>query len=289
MMKRREFLKKLALASGAGLILKPDLSKLAINTAAASNVPPIPWGYVELDPDEAFKRGYLGYFISECAAGAFWAIMSLLQEKVGYPYTLIPLPTYEEMIEARKQKKHLDILMRFGNGGIEGYGTVCGALNGAAAAIHWIVGSGTKHNNPSRKIIRRLFRWYEETAFPTPLSNEYAEKGLFPVKGKVSKALPSLKVNSVLCHVAVSKWCYHTGYASGSKERSERCGRITADVTRQAVILLNAYLKGELDKHPFKLSKLTAQCRSCHYKGKNYTDGQFSRGFIQCEACHLGL
>ncbi len=286
-MKRRDFLKKLALASGAGLILKPDFSKLAVNTAAAAKVPRIPWGYIELDPDEAFKRGYLGYLVGECAAGAFWAIMSLLQEKVGYPYTLLPLPTYEEMIEARKQRKHLEIPMKYGNGGIEGYGTICGALNGAAAAIYWIVGSGHKHHNPSREIIRRLFRWYEETPFPTSLANEYAEKGLFPVKGKTSKALPALKVDSVLCHVAVSKWCYHTGYASGSKERSERCARITAATARQAVILLNAYLQGELDKYPFKLSKLTAQCRTCHYKGKSYQDGQFARGFMDCKNCHI--
>jgi hypothetical protein len=289
-MNRRSFLKKLLVATGAGLILKPNLKDLKINTAfGAIKVPKIPWGYIELDPDEAFKRGYLGYLVGECSGGAFWAIMSLLREKVGYPYTLLPLPTYEEMLEAHKKGIHLEMPMKYGNGGIVGYGTVCGALNGAASAIYWIVGSSHKYHDPAKQIIRRLFRWYEETPFPTPLSNEYAKKGLFPVKGKTDKVLPSVKTGSVLCHVTVSKWCYETGYASGSKERSERCARITADTARQAVILLNAYLKGELEKYPFKLSKLTAQCRSCHYKGKNYTRGEFARGFIQCETCHLNL
>jgi hypothetical protein len=287
-MKRREFFKGLLAAPVVGLIGYPALA-LAEEAAPASagaspsGVPRLPWGYKELDPMEAFKRGYLGYLVDECAGGAAWAILSLLKETIGYPYTLLPLPTFEEMVAARKAHKHIPVPMKYGAGGIEGYATICGALNGAAFAIDWALGP-----HLGKKVIRRLFRWYETTAFPTALANEYATEGKFPVKGKYNKPLPSVKCDSVLCHVVVSKWCTVTGYASGSKQRSERCGRITAAVAKKAVELMNAAIKGELEKaFPFKLSHETASCRTCHFKGKHYEQGQFARGFIACETCHV--
>ena len=286
-MERRDFLKAMALASGAFLaspILGYGKGEYPVNPKPNNyhKVPLLPWGYVELDPQEAFKRGHLGYFIGECAAGAFWAITSLLREKKGYPYTYLPIPSLELALKAAKAHKHLPMPMRYGNGGIEGYATVCGALNGASAAIEYAVGP-----KASKQIIRRLFRWYETTAFPTEEANEWAEKHKFYDHGKTDKALPSIVAHSVLCHVVVSKWCKETGYASGSKERSERCARITAAVAKHAVELLNAYAKGKLDElYPFKLDEKTQTCRACHHKGKDYKHGQFSRGFMECSSCH---
>ncbi|MDK2384835.1 MAG: hypothetical protein QI199_08565, partial [Candidatus Korarchaeota archaeon] len=95
---------------------------------------------------------------------------------------------------------------------------------------------------------------------------------------------------SVLCHVSVSRWCVASGYASGSAERSERCGRLTGDVAAKAVELLNANMRGALPEvAKVTLSQFTADCRTCHYKGKNYEQGQFSRGFLECEACHKDM
>ncbi len=166
-----------------------------------------------------------------------------------------------------------------------GYASLCGTLIGASAAIEYAFPPKIAKN-----MIRRLFRWYEITPFPTEEANEYAVKGKFYTKGKTNKALPSIVGGSVLCHVIVSRWCVATGYASGSKERSERCSRIAAAVAKQTVLLMNAALKGGkkgMDKvFPFKLSDEVKQCRICHFKGKNYAQGQFSRGFMECEACH---
>ena len=30
-------------------------------------------------------------------------------------------------------------------------------------------------------------------------------------------------------------------------------------------------------------------CRSCHYKGTDFNAGQFTRGKMDCEACHTDL
>ncbi len=85
-MERRDFLKTLALASGM-FFASPLLSyggkeyPVDHHPNEYHKVPLLPWGYVELDPYEAMKRGYLGYGVGECAAAAFWAITSLLREK----------------------------------------------------------------------------------------------------------------------------------------------------------------------------------------------------------------
>lgn len=174
-------------------------------------------------------------------------------------------------------------MMFYEVGGVQGYASLCGSINGAACIIDMAFGP-----HVGKEIIRRLFRWYEQTPFPTPLTNEYAKEHKFPFV-EIDKSLPSVSADSVLCHAQVSKWCSITGYRSGSKERSERCSRITAAVARQAVILMNAALKGKLNEvFPFKLSHETASCKTCHFKSKHnsYENGGFVRGFMDCKECH---
>jgi hypothetical protein len=163
------------------------------------------------------------------------------------------------------------------------YGSLCGAPNGAAAAITCIIPF-----KEAKDVVQRLLRYYETEAFPNKKSNEYAVNGEFLVpKYKSQKALPRSPSHSVLCHVSVGKWCENSGYASGSKERSERCARVTADTAAMAVTLLNAHMKGNLETvFPMKLSQETVSCRVCHFKGKKFEAGQFTRGSMECSSCH---
>lgn len=283
-MNRREFLKKALAASGI-LMLKGPSVALADSKAspdqAPEEVPPLPWGYVELDPEYVRKLGHLGYYAFECAGGAFWAIMIALREKIGYPYTLLPLPSVEEVLAAVKEKKEIQVPMHFGAGGGGGYGSLCGALNGACAAMNMAV-----EVHVAKEFTRKLFRWYEMTPIPSDISNEYAATHQFLVpKYKSDKVLPQSTAESTLCHVSVSRWCVRSGYASGSKERSERCGRLTADVVAKAVEFMNAHLRGEAPE-AIVFTQATTECRTCHYKGTNFEEGQFSRGYMECESCH---
>jgi len=288
-MNRREFLKK-ALATSGILLLEGPRAALAdprpAPVPAKEEVTPLPWGYVELDPEYVRKLGHLGFYAFECAGGSFWAIMWALREKVGYPYTLVPIPTKDEVISALKDKKELQVPMHFGAGGGGGYGSLCGALNGSCAAITMAVETGL-----AKKLTRKLFRWYEQVPIPSRTGNEYATTHQFFVpKYKTDKPLPQSVSDSVLCHVSVSKWCVKSGYASGSTERSERCARLTGDVAAMAVKFLNAHLRGNLEEVagvPF--TQTTANCRTCHFKGKNFEDGQFSRGYMACESCHTDM
>ncbi len=282
MITRREFLKNATLLTLGGL-LGASLGK-PIKVLAAEEVPHLPWPYEELDPEYVRKLGHLGYYALECGGGSFWAIMTALKEKVGYPYTLLPLPSVEEVQKAVEEHEHIQGMMQFGYGGAFGWGSLCGALNGSSNAIVMV----TKNWD---KIGKMLYRWYEVFPFPSEKSNELASKHQFLVKKyKSDKVLPRNVSHSVLCHVSVGKWCEISGYASGSPERSERCARLTGDVAAKAVELLNADLRGELDTvGKLTLSQTTADCRTCHYKGKNYEMGQFTRGFMQCESCHQDM
>ena len=74
--------------------------------------------YSNLDPDAVEERAYKAYYESGCAYGAFEGIIGDLRETKGPPFDLVPT------------KK-----MVYGKGGGMGWGTLCGALNGAGAAM----------------------------------------------------------------------------------------------------------------------------------------------------------
>lgn len=284
---RRNFIKKVAIISGTVACSAIPFNKAIASEAKAQpeEIPHLPWEYKKLDPEHVRKLGHLGYYLEECGGGAFWALMTAMKEQVGYPYTTVPLPTIEEFIAHLNgsNEGHLQVPMQYGVGGVANFGSLCGAPNGAASAITYAAPFDI-----AKQIIPRLLRYYETESFPTDESNTYAENKTFLVpKYKSSKALPQSPSESVLCHVSVGKWCEHAGYASGSKERSERCARVTGDVAAMAAKLLNAYHDGNLETvFPMKLSHDTAGCRSCHSKGEKYESGQFTRGYMECESCH---
>ncbi len=285
---RRNFIKGAAVLSGAAIcgVATASNAKAAQTLPENFEPPAMPWGYQELDPEYVRKLGHLGYYLEECGGGSFWAIMTALKEKIGYPYNLIPLPTKEEFIDhlsGKSKGKHYQGIMQHGVGGVADYGSLCGAPNGAAAAITFAFPFADV-----KSIVKRLMRYYETEAFPNAKSNEYAiNKEFYPPKYKSGKSLPRSPSHSVLCHVSVGKWCETSGYASGSKERSERCARVTGDVAAMAVTLLNAHLKGNIETvFPLKLSQDTVSCRVCHFKGKKFEAGQFTRGSMECSSCH---
>ncbi len=229
----------------------------------AKEVPKWPWPYVKLDPEVVRKKAHFGYYKDACCYGAFWAIVDALREKIGFPYTQIPTE-----------------LMAYGEGGLVGMASLCGALNGAAAAITLVTDKDTW-----KKLNKELANWYTQFPFPSDTSNQYAKDHTFLVdKYKSDKVLVSSVSHSTLCHVSVTNWCKKSGLGSGSDERSERCGRLTGDVAAQAVLLLNQFA----DKN-FKAvtaSPATATCVACHTTGKDVKIGQYTRGEEDCLQCH---
>ena len=250
---RRELLKLFGAASGA-VALTPLLGGNVRGVAEA--VPAVPWPYKRLDLELAAERGYAGYYKGACCYGAFDAVVSQLREGVGFPYTMMPSE-----------------LMVFGEGGVAGVSSLCGALLGASAAIFLVAGGiEPKKREEAFPLIRELFAWYDQEALP----DTRPRSPKFEIKASVAR--------SPLCHVSVTRWSKATGFKSFSKERSERCGWLTASVAKYTAEMLNAKLLDGPFKPTHALSSEVKACRSCHDKGGSVEN---SRGTMDCGGCHF--
>jgi len=198
------------------------------------------WVPHRLDAAQCAPLAYDGYWEDGlgCCYGAFHSIIGTLGRKYGAPYDQFPFR-----------------MMEVGKSGISDWGTVCGALLGAASALalFW----GRKERDP---MVTELFRWYEKTALPI------FEPG--QAKG-VAGSLPTHVSGSVLCHLSVSTW------------RHERCARVTADVAAKAIEIMNARLDGSFA--PLLKSRAEAGCLDCHGKGKA---SPILKGRMDCTPCH---
>ncbi len=283
---RRGFFKQTALLTGAaGLGMVSAQTPSAMATATP---PPLPWGYRPLDPEKVRKLGHLASYLEGCGGGAFWAIMTALREKIGGPYqSCLPLPEKEEIIaylsgKSKGKPKPL-VMMAYAYSGVMGYGSLCGTLNGPAAAI-----SMALPFKDAKTIIERLMHYYERTPLPSDQANRYAaEKSFLVPKMLVPGKLPQSVSHSVLCHASVTNWCLESGFASGSPQRLERCARLTGDLAAVAVEMMNAQAAGKLEsRFPPADDPATAGCRKCHFEGPDFNAGQFTRGAMECGSCH---
>lgn len=221
------------------------------------------WAYHKLDPVKTRELGYAGFYTGRCCWSAVNAVVGQLAQMHGAPYNAFPVD-----------------LFAYGKSGVAGFGTLCGALNGGAALIGLFVGTPNKKDPSSKdrdKLITELFTWYEKTSLPVfrPTTEQAAA-----VKG-MDVDLPATCADSVLCHRSVGVWCEKSGFTASSKERSDRCARITADVIEKVVMLLNDYSDGVLPKAI--LSAEATECLSCHGKG-NEVDN--AKAKMNCVVCH---
>lgn len=197
--------------------------------------------------------GYSGFYHANqgCCFGVFKGVVGQLALKYGTPYDTFPLQ-----------------MMAYGASGTGNWGTLCGALNGAAAAFGLFYG-----RKEHTEMIDALFRWYEKAALP----------GFKPSTVKLDFAPPPTVADSVLCHISVSRWCYKTGNEMHSNERSERCARVTGEVAMKAAEIINAKILGEtLLSAP---SQNSTTCMECHDNGK---DSDIAKGKMDCGTCHDG-
>lgn len=250
-MTRREFLVG-AGGFAAGVAAASVLGgSLVPKAEAAAAAPPAPWPYVKLDPKVVAEKGYKLYWDGGCMYGAGTAIIEALKEKVGAPYDSFPVD-----------------MLRYGGAGIASWGTICGALNGACAAIALVVPKADV-----AKICGELLGWYTVTPFPGTDLDSIAK----------FKNLKQSVANSPLCHASVSNWCAASGLKEGSMERKDRCAKLTGDVTAKAVEMINAYYDKKFVAG-FKPSAETAKCMGCHVGAGSMLEN--SLGKQECNTCH---
>jgi hypothetical protein len=253
-----------AIKVAAAALLGSGASVFTLTTAFRPEVPPsskpkklVPekeksgWMFSQLDPATTADMAYRRFDTGSCMYAVFDSVISQLAEKFGEPYASFP--------------SHM---MKYGHGGIGGFGTVCGALNGGAALIGLLVANKQTQDT----LIAGLFRWYERGELP--LFN--------PSSPILNFTCPSSVSGSTLCHASITKWGQAAGYRIKSKQRKERCRRLTADVAAQVAETLNEFFESTYTTHGHD-DETARTCMTCHgEEGKLGNTG----GKMSCASCH---
>jgi hypothetical protein len=253
-----------ALKVAAGTIAAGGAGLVTLTTAFKSEKQPLPetrnldytpgeneWEYFHLDPAGTAQLAYDRYSEGSCMYATVISVVSQLADRFGEPFTSFPVQMF-----------------KYGHGGIGGFGSVCGALNGAAALIGLLI----TDKNVQDKMIADLFQWYESESLPN-----------FSPANPVFDYAPEKSVsNSVLCHASNTNWCKASGFTGGSAERKERCRRLTGDVAQKVTaslndIFTNAYVT---NAHSNEAANSCVACHGNEGKVKN-TSVKMS-----CNSCH---
>ncbi|MGF1585238.1 MAG: C-GCAxxG-C-C family protein [Bacteroidales bacterium] len=234
-----------------GNIFKAETQPMEHPVKLEYNPSDSPWAYSSLDPAVTGDMAYSLYPEGSCMYAVFKSVLVQLADKYGEPFASFPYH-----------------MMKYGRSGIGSYGTVCGALNGAAALIGLLVEGKSAQDT----LIAGLFRWYENNAFPV----------LTPLTAELDFTPPTSVAESTLCHASVTSWVKESGYKPDGDERVERCRRLTGDVAMRTVEILNQYT-GNTYVTAGHDSQNVRECMTCHGNtGKlNNTNGK-----MQCSSCH---
>lgn len=255
-MKRRELLMCGGMALGG---IMAGLADAETGKAGEAEAPE--WGYVPIDPVETAKKAYELYKDGSCMYASFRSIV----ESVGEARCQI------HPSEALQWGAFPYYMTYYGKGGIHGYGTVCGILNGCAAAICLLV----PDSKEAKALTMELFKFYETTPLPhfVPENPKFTD-------------IPQTVSESVICHVSVSRWTAEADETAESPRRKERCMRLVADCVAKAVELLNAHWeakKGGGSCPAFELGEPAASCTVCHNP-----EGEMPGTNVKmnCSVCH---
>jgi hypothetical protein len=262
---RKQFLTKSAKYAAAIAVGGAGINTLLRNKGNASPANATwPWPYKQLDVEHVRILGHDLFYDSTngggCGYGAFGAIVQALREAVGDPYTSIPSQ-----------------LMYFGHGGAAEWGTLCGALNGAAAAISLVCDKAA-----TDILVSELLGWYTQTKLPTDISNYYGLENKYGVN-KISASLVQNASGSPLCHVSVSLWSAASGIAVGDPNRAERCARLVGDTAAYAAQILNDHFNNRFMALYVPPADVAA-CEYCHTQSSTSTPS--TKGKMECRQCH---
>jgi len=261
---RRTVLKESAVMLVSGAMGASAASAFAAARSAGTGAapPPLPWKWVTLDPLEAGRRAYKFYKErGGCGTASYLSLLSLLKEKVGYPWTTLP-----------------DMMMAHAAAGYGGHGTLCGALGGASTIINLVSYTGKVDEQQNNQLIDRLFWWYAEQDFPSERFDD-----LSPMKKQIK-----VKAMSPLCHTSVSKWAVAAGATIKSDAKIERCAKVAGEVAYTVTLALNEFFDGKWKPPVWKPAKGVEHCVSCHgpdvppQKAMSWNQ----QGHMDCVMCH---
>jgi hypothetical protein len=201
-----------------------------------------PWPYKKLDPQKTADIAYNEWYRAFCGAAVVNSVFGQLREQVGEPYKSFPSDAFI-----------------FLEGGVSGWGTICGANAGANIVTNLIIGPRTAGTEDGMLMGSELMQYYASTAMPV----------YTPKEPKFTGAMPKTTADSPLCHVSVGKWMKAADKELASPDRKDRCARLTASMAYQLVTLLNEWKDGTYKTKgviPAKGYGIQSQhnCTECH-------------------------
>jgi hypothetical protein len=211
----------------------------------------VPWKFHPLEIDKSAQITYDQYPGNGCMYAVCFAVLTQLGEKYGPPYNMFPLKA-----------------LAYGTGGVGSYGTLCGALNGAAL----LMGLFCQDRKERDTMIGNLFKWYELTEMPI----------FVPGNSKFPDEIPMAATNSVICHASITAWCKKAEVGPNDPLRIERCRRISADVAVKTLEILEDYINHDIK--PFHLTASEKDCMGCH--GSEEAKMLQSKTHMSCGSCH---
>lgn len=223
------------------------------------------WKYLPIDPKKTADDSYDLFKDGACHYASFRAIVTNVAD------ALLLTGKENDAILAQTYLAFPFYMMVYGQAGLAYYGSLCGALNGCAAALSVFV--------PDVKdkfaLIQDLAVYYEETPMPiyVPKVDNYPEK------------MPPNAAKSILCHLSLDKWIKSSGTNLKGYTRVERCIRITCDMVIRTVELLNKYhaVRPEAMTALTPLLPETQSCIQCHFDDRGRYD---SISKMNCTECH---
>lgn len=251
------------LATAGSAVAGFELAQLKDNVAwAADALPPLPWPYpasglnVELLRRTAYTNRSVypgcGFCTSQTLIQAIGDALAL-EGAVSNPWRLLPTGLY-----------------RFANGGVLGWGTICGALTGAIAVMTLLGKQGA--------VGEALLDYFSSAELPT-----HALVGWTPPGASAPlAAIPTTISRSPLCHISVSTWAATAGVAVSDPLKSERCVRLVTDVVAKSAELLNISFSGG-SVPAWKAPPSYAECYGCHTTAGMVPSEQ---GKMDCLQCH---
>lgn len=228
----------------AGLAVLASAAPALVSKAEAVGGPTEkwPWPYVKLDPQKTADIAYNEWYRVFCGGAVISSVFGQLREQVGEPYKSFPIDSFI-----------------FLEGGISGWGTICGANAGSNIVTNLIIGPRLSGSEDGMLMGSELMQYYASTAMPTYL----------PKEPKIKADIPKTVADSPLCHISVGKWMKAANKELASPERKDRCARLTASMAYQVVTLLNEWKDGKYKTRgiiPAKGYGIQSQhnCTDCH-------------------------
>ena len=223
------------------------------------------WKYLPIDPQKAADDSYVMFKDGACHYSSFRAIVT------NVAHALLATGNEKDMVLAKNYLAFPFYMMVYGQAGLAFYGSLCGALNGCAAALSVFV----PNKEDKFAMIQDLAVYYEETPLPiyVPTIDNYPGR------------MPPNPAKSVLCHLSLDKWIKNSKTTLEGYTRVERCIRVTSDMVIRTVKLLNEYHTASPKANTGLLPLLpeTQSCIECHSDRQGRYD---SLTKMNCTDCH---